>query len=271
MTKYLLTKIAIIICISAGVGLAQTTPPMDPKPMVGDKTDTKKRDRVAKPDNTKPSNPAPADTAKPASMPPSADGMGVSASAIKVPKGKAIKADGNPDAGEWDDAVMQEMSGGGQLFLKHDGKSLYVGVAGPASGAAQILLLMGDSVYVFRSADSLGTAIYKKDKDGAWQPQVKFDKGAKDAAGTEKYMAANSWMASLDPDKSAKVREYVIGGKFKSGGMKIAVVQMGDPASPAAWPKNLADDSLKSELLSGDTPAGLKFAEADWAALELSE
>lgn len=271
MTRHII-KFAFIICTFAIAGQAQTPPVKEPKPLPPPEkklmgkpdAEKEKRDRIAKPDDKKPGDPA---TAQPGSMPPSAEGMGVSAAGIKVPKGKAIKADGTPDQGEWDDAVMQEMSGGGQLFLKHDGKSLYIGVIGPASGAAQILLAMGDSVYVLRSADALGTAVYKKDKDGMYQPSVKFDKGTSDA----KYMAANSWMASVDPDKSAKAREYVIGGKFKSGTMKIAVVQLGDPAAPAVYPKSLADDSLKSELLSGDTPAGLKFAEADWAALELSE
>ncbi len=65
--------------------------------------------------------------------------------------------------------------------------------------------------------------------------------------------------------------EFKIAERFLQGEIApIAIAFASDPASPQYWPKTLADDCLKQELLIGNAPADLKFNFDGWAKLELT-
>lgn len=63
-------------------------------------------------------------------------------------------------------------------------------------------------------------------------------------------------------------REYKIGLKFREGEIfRMAAVFISNPMTPQVFPKTLADDTTKIELLFGSEPRNLNFKKEQWAVL----
>ncbi len=199
---------------------------------------------------------------------------GILSQTIEVPKGSTITVDGKMNDDEWKDALTQDLKGGGQLKLKHDGEFLQIGLQGGKPGLSHVYLTDGKDIYVLHASAALGQAIYKKEGE-AWQPAQKFNWGLRDQAanseGSSTFLKTNNWLASV-PTPATTAREYKVAMKFRDGEIfRMAAAFTNNPTSPQFFPQTLADDTLKPELLFGSEPPDLNFKTEQWVTLKLKE
>jgi len=210
--------------------------------------------------------------------------------ALSAPPGNPPVLDGQISAGEWDGALRQEFTDGGELLLMHSDGYLYVAVrtnfTAPADVVSAVCLARGDQVFILHSSASLGTAVFQR--DGAqWQATQTFDWAlnelSEDPAEAEQqrqiYLAENRWLATLGTATTTGEVEYQIAVPEEQ--FSLAMAYLLPPRTSrleaAWWPANLADDCRKISLLQGDsgqgksTPLRLKFAPETWVTVDLSK
>jgi len=195
---------------------------------------------------------------------------------VRVPKGNSITLDGKLSAEEWKGALKQELKGGGEVWLMHDGNQLLVGLRAPAEGWGHLYLTLGKQVHVLHASAALGKAVYQPDEAGLWQPVQSFKWELRDQTQSNDalvtraaYLEANGWIASTNRMGTPCELEFKVSARYRQGReMKLAVMCASDAKQPRFWPRTLSDDSLKETLVYGDTPAGLNFVPAQWAVLE---
>jgi hypothetical protein len=196
---------------------------------------------------------------------------------LRIPKGAAITLDGKLEDEEWKNAVTHELVGGGQVLLQHDGRHLFVGIKGVKEGWSHLYLTNGQDVFVLHASAALGATTYSRQSDGTWQPTQPFKWELRDRslsqqanAAREDYLQKHGWVATVARMRQATDPEFKVAARLWGGGkFRLAVIFISAPEAPQYWPKTLADDSLKRELLAGNTPAGLKFNSEVWASAEL--
>lgn len=197
---------------------------------------------------------------------------------VHVPKGKPVILDGQISDEEWKGAYKEELVGGGEIRLLQDGSDLYVGVKGLKEGWSHVYVTTGESIHVLHASAALGEATYRQEKPGLWQPVKSFswsmrqrDQSEETARARGAFFTSNGWVANNNLMGSSVELEFKIGPKLLTGGdVRLAAVYAIDAKSPQYWPRTLADDSLKAELIYGNTPADLKFNQANWARLKFS-
>jgi hypothetical protein len=195
---------------------------------------------------------------------------------ITVPRGSDITIDGKLSAGEWDDALKQELKGGGELRIKHDGTYLYLGLRGLKDGWSHVYLTDGQTIYVLHASAALGSVAYRQSGD-AWQTEQKFNWELRDRTMSEQAVAAraaylekNGWVASIHKmgapaEIEFKIARRMFGGKEPM----IAALYADTPTAPLYWPATLKDDCLKDKLIMGNPSGEMKFDRATWARLKL--
>lgn len=195
---------------------------------------------------------------------------------VQVPKADAIMIDGKLGEEEWKAALKQDLIGGGELRLQHDGNFLFVGVHGTSHGWCHVYVAAGDTIFVHHASAALGTTTYLQ-KGESWQPQQKFAWELRDRSFTPQaeaaravYLKSKGWLANNMNMGTPGIIEFKIARKFLKGEIvRLAVVFASDPAAPQYWPETLTDDCRKRELVFGSSPADLKFNRESWANLEL--
>jgi hypothetical protein len=199
--------------------------------------------------------------------------------AIRLVPSDPIVVDGKIGEAEWKDAARFELSGSGTVFLKFDGEHLLVGVRGVRAGWSHLYLSQGanTTVDVLHASAALGFTRYTQGKNKLWQPSGIFAWDLRDQAITpetnrkmSEYLAKNLWVANnnnmgnpTEIEFKAKLRDP------RSKGLRLAVVYAADAKVPQYFPASLKDDSLKEELIFGNTPADLRFAPKEWAQVEV--
>lgn len=191
-----------------------------------------------------------------------------------IPTGGAITLDGTLDETEWWGAVRQPLEGGGEVWLRHDGAFLYVGVRGTAEGWSHVYVPHPDTVRVLHASAALGTAIYRP-QGAAWEPVQAFDwavrapdLGPEAQAARAAFLGAHGWVASTNRMGTPTDIEFQIDRRlFAADDPRLAVVYASDAEHPHFWPASLADDTRRAELIFGTTPAGLRFEPAQWTTL----
>ncbi|HEX8737891.1 MAG TPA: hypothetical protein VF721_21345 [Pyrinomonadaceae bacterium] len=188
---------------------------------------------------------------------------------INLSRGGAARIDGKIEEKEWQDASAFELSNGGRIYLKYDGEFLYVGVRGVKAGWSHLYLSEGDGadVSVIHASAALGKSLYKQDKNKMWQPANEFFWELRDrviTAETEKkmddYLSKNRWVASNNNMGNPTEIEFKVKPQNAvNNPFRFAVVYVADGVSPQFFPATLADDTLKSRLLTGYTPPDVKF------------
>lgn len=210
--------------------------------------------------------------------------------AFSAPLGNPPVLDGQISPSEWNGALRQEFTNGGELLLMHNDGYLYVAVrtnfTTPADVVSAVCLAHGDQVSILHSSASLGKAIFQR--DGAqWQATQTFDwalsEPPEDSAEAERqrqtYLAENRWLATLGTATMTGEVEYQIAVPEEPFSLAMAYLlpPRASRLEAAWWPASLADDCRKISLLQGDsgqgksTPLRLKFAPETWATVDLSE
>jgi len=197
---------------------------------------------------------------------------------IQIPRGSPITLDGRVGDDEWNGALRQELSGGGEVRLMHDGAHLLVGVKGMKDGLVHICITDGKDIYVLHASAALGTAIYRRDESDVWQPVQPFTFGMRDKSQSQEaiaarasYQASHGWVATTFQMGNPGEVEFKLSAKFKQGQvMKLAVVFASPPSAGQCWPKAVSDDCLKQTLIFGQTPSNLRFTPETWARVEMN-
>lgn len=197
---------------------------------------------------------------------------------IKLTPGATIAIDGKIDETEWKSASSFPMKNGGTVFFRYDGSYLFAGVRGPEYGWSHLYINEGDdsSVLVYHASAALGATTYKPDKSGKWQSSNPFTWELRDRVigpdlltKMDDYLAKNFWVANNNNTGNRNEIEF----KIKPRGSKVrvaAVFAVGEPGR-YFFPETLADDTIKDQLVRGNTPADLKFDPAQWATVILEK
>lgn len=196
-------------------------------------------------------------------------------SALNIPKGKAVTINGKISEDEWKDALVCNLTGGGKLFLMHDGKYFYAALQGTNNGWGHLYVANKENVNVLHASAALGKVVYVKDSASAYQPRRNFtwslrqtDNSEETNQARQKFLDEEGWLANNNRTANANELEYKIALDFFDGSSpRIAVVYANTPDEFLFFPKALNDDCLKKELVFGSTPADLHFNFSVWQLL----
>jgi Tol biopolymer transport system component len=196
-----------------------------------------------------------------------------------VPLGSPAALDGTFAAGEWDRALQEETTDGGDVLLMHDDQYLYVGVHAPfdSNTATTICIEHEGEVSLLHSSGSLGTAIFAPIENG-WQLTQPFDwelfgvTSFTAAAETQRqsYLERHGWLANLGSMTTTGQIEFKIGLPERPFRLAVAYLLPPDGEQAAWWPAGLSGDCRNIPLLQGNSgedanpPLQMQFAPETW-------
>lgn len=198
---------------------------------------------------------------------------------INLAMATAVTTDGKMEDAEWKGAPSFPMKNGGTAFFRYDGEYLYVGVRGPAQGWSHLYINEGadTGVLVYHASAALGSTTYRPGKDGKWQSSNSFSWELRDRIfGPElqkkmdDYLAKNFWVANNSNTGNKNEIEFKVkprGDKPVRVGLVFAIGEKGR----YYFPETLSDDTIKDDLVRGNTPADLKFDPVQWATVTLQK
>ncbi|MDX1941785.1 MAG: hypothetical protein SFU99_14590 [Saprospiraceae bacterium] len=200
---------------------------------------------------------------------------------FQIPKGTAPRLDGVFTAGEWSDALEQDLVNGGKVYLKHDTENLYVGVRGNTGkqGWAHVYVPVNEQIMIFHASAALGTAIYNKDATDVWQAQQEFTWAVRDTSFSQKavnerqtFYEKTNWVANTCNMGEKQFLEFKINRKYLAPKqIHIAVMFASNAKEPHFFPGTLKDDCLAEQLIYGSTPKDLKFDQSQWCNIKFSK
>lgn len=200
---------------------------------------------------------------------------------INAPFGSATLIDGRIGADEYAGSAEFDLTGGGRIFVRHDGEHLYIGVKGLAYGWCHLYTSEDGSerVNVYHASAALGTTNYAPGKDGKWQPSGPFAWEVRDTviddatrAKMDAYLAKHFWVANNNNTGSKNEIEFKV--KPKNGvkkALRFAIVFAIGRSDRHYFPATLADDTRNDQLVQGNTPADLKFDTKQWARVKFGK
>ena len=132
---------------------------------------------------------------------------------------------------------------------------------------------------MLHASAALGMVIYRKDKKNLWQPSNDFSWELRDRTFTDEidkkmadYVSKNYWVANNNNMGNPTEIEFQVKPRNASDkSIRVAVVYAADAKNPQFFPAALKDDTLKEELIYGNTPPDLKFDLSQWAKIVLEK
>ena len=198
---------------------------------------------------------------------------------VKISRSEPPTTDGKIEETEWKDASVFDLTGGGKVFFKHDGKYVYVAVRAVKAGWTHLYLSEAEKreISVLHASAALGKVVYRKDKENLWQPLNDFSWELRDRAFTVEvqrkmadYVAKNNWAANNNNMGNRTEVEFQI--KLQNASNKkfrMAIVYAVDRTTSHFFPNTLNDDCLKPELVAGNRMQDVKFDRNGWAEIVL--
>jgi hypothetical protein len=200
-------------------------------------------------------------------------------SEITIALSDSVTIDGKIEESEWKDARTFDLSGGGKVFFKQDGKYLFVGVRGVNKGWSHLYLNQGENtdVTIMHASAALGMTLYKQSENKLWQPANPFAWDLRDRAMTAEtsrkmvdHLAKNFWVANNNNLGNPTEIEFQVKPRSPSAPtIYLAIVYATDAKNPQFFPVTLKDDTVKEQLVYGSTPNDLKFDRSQWAKISL--
>lgn len=196
-----------------------------------------------------------------------------------MPVGSPVFLDGVFSPGEWDRALQQETTDGGEILLMNNGDFLYLGIDGNFDGVmvTSVCLAYNNQVEILHSSASLGTAIFSIEDNNSqltrsfnWELYGVTANTTQAEGQRRAFFTANHWLANLGTMSETAQTEYQIAipeGTFHLG---VGYLLPPDGEQAAWWPAGLADDCRRIELLQGnsgenqDSPLHLQFSPVTW-------
>jgi hypothetical protein len=197
---------------------------------------------------------------------------------IKLAPGQTVVIDGKIEDAEWKGASSFPAKNGGTIFFGYDGNYLFVGVRGPAQGWSHLYVNEGEGgVLVYHASAALGMTAYQPGKDGKWQSSNPFSWELRDRVINQEvqkkmddYLAKNFWVANNNNTGNRNEIEFKIKPRSDKP-VRLGLVFAVGETGRYFFPETLSDDTLKEELVKGNTPSDLKFEPAQWATVTLEK
>lgn len=200
---------------------------------------------------------------------------------VKISPSGAATTDGKIEETEWKDASAFDLTGGGRIFFKYDGNYVYVAVQAVKAGWTHLYLSEEENkeISVLHASAALGKVVYQKDRENIWQPLNEFSWELRDRTFNDEvrqkmadYVAKNNWAANNNNMGNRVVIEFQIKLQNPSNKkFRLALVFANDLKNFQFFPKTLADDCLKPELVAGNRVQNVKFDRRQWAEIVLEE
>ena len=149
---------------------------------------------------------------------------------------------------------------------------------GAEKGWSHLYVNQGEAadVSIMHASAALGATRYALDKNNLWQPANPFAWDLRDRAVTAEtgqkiadYLAKNFWVANNNNMSSSNEIEFQLKPRDAGRLFYIAVVYASDAKNPQYFPASLKDDTVKEQLIYGNTPSDLKFVPQQWAQIVL--
>ncbi|MBX7173349.1 MAG: hypothetical protein K1X72_20440 [Pyrinomonadaceae bacterium] len=195
---------------------------------------------------------------------------------VKISRSNSATIDGKIEEIEWQNAKSFDLKGGGKVFFKYDGQFLFVGVRGVAKGWSHLYLNQDEKVLILHASAALGMTSYSQNESKLWQPANPFSWDLRDrtiTAETSKkmadYLAKNYWVANNNNMSNSSEIEFQLKPQNIDKPFFLAIVYATDAKNPQYFPASLKDDTIKEELVYGNTPNDLKFDCNQWAKISL--
>jgi hypothetical protein len=181
---------------------------------------------------------------------------------LHVPLQPAPSIDGTLEPGEWDGAIVGEMSDGTGLYAMHDGESLYVAIEGEHLGAINVTIGGPRDTWILHSSAALGSIRY----GSGGELSHDFDWCCRDADDPSSRLAlldAEGWQANIGYTGEPGIVEYQVALPWV--GAAMAVSAQSEAAEPAFFPAGLPPEA-RSQLV-GPWPSTRTFQRGDWYTL----
>ncbi|MFC2094911.1 TolB family protein [Candidatus Bipolaricaulota bacterium] len=194
---------------------------------------------------------------------------------LSVPLGIAPTLDGVLSQGEWSDALVLDVSEEVTAYLKHSGRSVYLGIRGTPFGVASPCIVRGEEVSVLHSSGSLGTAVYEI-SDETWSVSRSFvwecsysrlTTAAQRCFST--YLEENGWWAPNGRMGEPTDFEFEISADGNELSMLFLFLAFEPEMQVVSWPSEAAAGPEYSELAQGYLPDSMSFDTGSWATLVL--
>jgi hypothetical protein len=193
---------------------------------------------------------------------------------IDVPRGTAPRVDGKLSDGEWDEARVVTMSGGGQLYLMHAAGYLFLGIRGNEDAIGSICQYRDGEVSILHASGGYATFFYGRDA-GAWDIRTviygSYATQLPESLWQEQHLEDYGWTASVSDDGNPGEIEYQIA--LQGGEAILAVASVfgfGDAGflHYEAWPEHLDDDCGRMEV-GAEVPdiSRLQFYPETWVRI----
>lgn len=200
---------------------------------------------------------------------------------VPTMRAREIVLDGRLDSAEWAGAAVHTVDGV-TARLQHDGRHLYLAIAGPRFGFNSLCSVRGDSVRILHASAALGAVTYARRGDGWTSRDTAFTYGMRDTATTAvahaeraAYLAAHGWVANTVRMGGGLAQEFQIAIDGLGTPPRIALGRFvpvtGASPEIARWPAAVdsTDGCVAPRLVSGYVPTLLRFDPARWVTLRL--
>lgn len=197
---------------------------------------------------------------------------------VTIPAAPVPRLDGRIDDSEWAQAIQQDLTGGGYLYLQHSGNYLYVAMRGVEPGWGHVYVLDGDSLRVLHASAALGMAVYPQHsgdpsllrrgfvwqmRDPSMNPEAQEVRKA--------YLDEHGWVATTGGMGTPEDVEYQIDKRLLGSASVLAVVYAATPETPLYWPASLQDATLDADLIRGTPPERQTFDPTGWQQVVFGE
>jgi hypothetical protein len=193
---------------------------------------------------------------------------------LDVPQGTAPRVDGRLSDGEWDEARVVPMSGGGQLHLAHADGYLFLGIRGNEDSIGSVCQYRDGEVSILHASGGYVTFFYGRDA-GSWGIRTviygSYAMQLPENLWQEQHLEDYGWTASVSDDGDPGEIEYQIAVQGGEAILAVASVYgFGDAAFRyyEAWPALLGDDCGRMELAAEVTDISrLQFYPETWVRI----
>ena len=201
-----------------------------------------------------------------------------SADRLTVPGGPAITLDGSIDSGEWEGALILELSdSGGSIRLLHDGSYLYAGVKADSGSYPHLAVMSPATVWILHASAALGGVEYRRTDSVRWERRNEFAWELRDTSQSETalaeradYLEKHGWVASTQGMGRPGETEYRIHLElFDNTPLRLAAAMGTGWVPPHFWPAALNDGVRSQDLFLGSAPESLTFDVKGWGSLWL--
>lgn len=195
---------------------------------------------------------------------------------VEVPRGLGVTVDGKLGPEEWAGSVERRLADSSQLFLRHDGSFLYVGIRSRSAGFPSLCATRQDTVRILHSSAALATGTYVGPMTASRLviPFGRFVLRGKDTSASRRaeqksFLDANHWIANNSAMSDMEWETQIAISLFDEANPRIALgFYRARSDDSISWPASVRDACTSLRTVQGFLPTNsVSFQIAEWARL----